>query len=78
MQRQRLTGNTANVADKPMTLTPEQVYRLGAESLGWENSTTAGKALIAEDMALLQRLYLTNAMTTDGSPPTPYRIGHGG
>jgi hypothetical protein len=39
---------------------------------------TAGKALIAEDMALLQRLYLANAMATDGSPPTQYRIGHGG
>ena len=78
MQRLRLAGNAANVADKPMALTPEQLYKLGAESLGWNNSTTAGKALIAEDMALLQRLYLANAMATDGSPPTQYRIGHGG
>ena len=61
-----------------MALTPEQLYRLGAELLGWNNSTSAGKALIAEDMALLQRLQLANAMATDGSPLTPYRIGHGG
>lgn len=39
-----------------MVLTPEQLYKLGAESLGWNNSTTAGKALIAEDMALLMAL----------------------
>jgi len=43
-----------------MALTPEQLYRLGAELLGWNNSTTAGKALIAEDMALLQRLQLAH------------------
>jgi len=61
-----------------MALTPEQLYRLGAESLGWNNSTTAGKALITEDMALLKWLYLANAMAAAGSPPTPYRIGHGG
>ena len=60
MQRLRLTGNAANVADKPMALTPEQLYRLGAELLGWNNSTSAGKALIAEDMALLQRLQLAH------------------
>ena len=56
----RLTGNTANVADKPMALTPEQLYKLGAESLGWNNTTTAGKALIAEDMKLLKRLQLAH------------------
>ena len=39
-----------------MALTPDQVYRLGAEALGWDNSTAEGKALIAEDMALLKRL----------------------
>jgi hypothetical protein len=61
-----------------MALTPAQLYKLGAESLGWNSSTTAGKASIAEDMALLKRLQLVNAMATDGSPPTPYRIGHGG
>jgi len=55
-----------------MALTPAQLYKLGAESLGWNNSTTAGKALIAEDMALLKRLQLANAMATDGSSPTPY------
>jgi len=55
-----------------MALTAEQVYKLGAESLGWNNSTTAGKALITEDMALLKRLQLANAMATDGSPPTLY------
>lgn len=41
-----------------MALTPAQLYKLGAESLGWNNSTTAGKALIAEDMALLKWLQL--------------------
>ena len=61
MQRQRLTGNTANVADKPMALTPEQLYKIGAESLGWNNTSTAGKALIAEDMKLLKRLQLAHA-----------------
>ncbi len=61
-----------------MALTPEQIYKLGADSLGWNNSTTAGKALIAEDMALLQLLQLVNGMGAAGSPPTPYRIGHGG
>ena len=61
-----------------MALTPEQVYKLGAEALGWNNTTTAGKALIAEDMKLLKRLYLDNAMAAADSPPTPYRIGHGG
>jgi len=60
VQRQRLKGNAANVADKPMALTPEQLYKLGAESLGWNNSTTAGKALIAEDMKLLKRLQLAH------------------
>jgi len=40
--------------------------------------SAADKALIAEDMDLLKRLYLANAMAADGSPPTPYRIGHGG
>jgi hypothetical protein len=42
-----------------MALTPEQIYKLGAESLGWNNTTTAGKALIAEDMALLKKLQLS-------------------
>ena len=36
-----------NFADKSMAYTSEQVYKLGAESLGWNKSTTAGKALIA-------------------------------
>ena len=39
-----------------MALTPEQIYKLGAESLGWNNSTADGKALIAEDLKLLRRL----------------------
>ena len=47
-----------------MALTPEQVYKLGAESLGWNNSTTAGKALIAEDMDLLQRLQLAHGSSS--------------
>ena len=29
-------------------------------------------------MKLLKQLYLANAIAADGSPPTPYRIGHGG
>jgi len=61
-----------------MALTSDQVYRLGAEALGWDNSTAEGNALMAEDMKLLKRLYLANAIAADGSPPTPYRIGHGG
>ena len=50
-----------------MALTPEQIYKLGAESLGWNNSTAEGKALIAEDMKLLWRLQLahTPACSTD-------------
>ena len=43
-----------------MALTPEQVYKLGAESLGWNNTTAAGKALIAEDLKLLKRLQLVH------------------
>ena len=63
----RRQGNAANVADKPMALTPEQVYKLGAEALGWDNSTAAGKALIAEDLKLLRRLQLahTSSYATD-------------
>ena len=38
-----------------MALTSEQIYKLGAKSLGWDNSTAAGKALMAEDMKLLKR-----------------------
>jgi hypothetical protein len=60
VQRLRPQGNAANVADKPMALTPEQLYKIGAESLGWNNSSTAGKALIAEDMKLLKRLQLAH------------------
>ena len=50
-----------------MALTPDQVYKLGAESLGWNNSTAAGKALIAEDLKLLRKLQLAqaNASSTD-------------
>ena len=61
-----------------MALIPEQIYKLGAEALGWNNTTAAGKASIAEDMALLKRLQLVNVKDADGAPPTPYRIGHGG
>ena len=60
MQRLRCQGNAANVADKPMALTPDQVYKLGAEALGWGNTTAAGKALITEDMKLLKRLQLAH------------------
>lgn len=45
-----------------MALTSEQIYKLGAESLGWNNSTAAGKALIAEDLELLKRLGLLMAL----------------
>lgn len=43
-----------------MTLTPEQVYKLGGEYLGWNSSTAEGKELIAEDMALLNQRHLAN------------------
>ena len=51
-------GNTATALQSINGITPEQVYRLGAEALGWDNSTAEGKALIAEDMELLKRLGL--------------------
>ncbi len=55
-----------------MAWTPQQIYKLGAESLGWNNSTDAGKALIAEDMALLKRLQ--QASPNGGWPsPAPQR-----
>jgi hypothetical protein len=50
-----------------MTLNPEQVYKLGAESLEWNNSTAAGKALIAEDMALFKLLPHQTAAHFGGS-----------
>jgi len=59
-----------------MALTPAQLYKLGAESLGWNNSTTAGKALIAEDLKLLKLLQLANSKGAAGSPPTPYLMSH--
>ena len=78
MQLLRHQGNTATALQTIDGMTPEQVYRLGAESLGWNNTTAAGKALIAEDLKLLKRLKPASAKDVDGSPPTPYRIGHGG
>ena len=50
-----------------MALTPEQIYKLVAEALGWNNTTAEGKALIAEDLKLLKRLQLAqaNASSTD-------------
>ena len=48
-----------------MALTPEQVYKLGAEALGWNNTTAAGKALIAEDLKLLKRLQLAHTFSYD-------------
>ena len=53
-------GTLQQHCNKPMALTPEQVYKLGAEMFGWDNSTDAGKASIAEDMKLLKRLQLTS------------------
>ena len=47
-----------------MALTPEQIYKLGAEALGWNNSTAAGKTSIAEDMKLLKRLQLAHPPVT--------------
>jgi hypothetical protein len=53
--------------NQSMALTPEQIYKLGAEALGWNNTTAAGKALIAEDMKLLKRLQLVQAPATSTS-----------
>lgn len=78
MQRMRRQGNPATAMQSINGITPDQIYRLGAESLGWNNSTAAGKALIAEDLKLLKRFYLANAIAADGLSPTPYRVGHGG
>jgi len=63
----RKRGTLWGHCNQSMALTPDQIYKLGAESLGWNNSTSAGKALIAEDMALLQRLQLAKAMGATGS-----------
>jgi hypothetical protein len=49
-------GTLQQQCNQSMALTPEQIYKLGAEALGWNNTTAAGKASIAEDMALLKRL----------------------
>ena len=57
-QRLRHQGNTATALQSINCITPEQIYKLGAEALGWNNSTAAGKALIDEDMKLLKRLQL--------------------
>jgi len=43
-----------------MALTPEEVHRFGADSLGWNNSTDVGKTLIGEDLALLKKLQLAH------------------
>jgi len=55
-----------------MALTPEQIYQLGAESLGWNNSTAEGKALIAEDMKLLRRLQLAHTFSCATYWPNQY------
>jgi len=55
LQRQPQAGNIAQHCNQSMALTSEQIYKLGAKSLGWDNSTAAGKALMAEDMKLLKR-----------------------
>ena len=62
VQRQKRLGNTATALQPVNGITPEQIYKLGAEALGWNSSTDAGKALIAEDLKLLKRLQLANAM----------------
>jgi len=46
-QRQPNEGNASTAMQSTNGITPKQVYKLGAESLGWNKSTTAGKALIA-------------------------------
>lgn len=56
----RRLGNAANVADKPMALASDQIYKLGAETLGWDDSTAEGVAVIAEDLKLLKRLQMAN------------------
>jgi hypothetical protein len=43
-----------------MALTPEEVHRFGADSLGWNNSTDVGKTLIAENLTLLKKLQLAH------------------
>jgi hypothetical protein len=62
----QMRGTLQQQCNQSMALTPEQLYKLGAESLGWNNTTPAGKALIAEDMALLKRLQLANAKGAAG------------
>ena len=66
MQRLRRLGNAANVADKTMALAPDQIYKLGTEALGWNNSTANGKALMAEDLKLLKGT-TKNYRRTEGS-----------
>ena len=55
-----------------MALTPDQVYRLGAEALGWDNSTAEGKSLIAEDLKLLRRLQLAQLGPSGPNWPNQY------
>jgi hypothetical protein len=46
--------------NRSMALTPEQVYKHGADSLGWNNRTDVGKTLIAEALVLLKKLQLAH------------------
>lgn len=55
-----------------MALTPDQIYKLGAESLGWNNSTAEGKAVIAEDMKLMKRLQLAHTFSYATDWPNQY------
>ena len=48
----------------PPELAVNQIYKLGVEALGGNNTTTAGKALIAEDLKLLRRLQVAQAPAT--------------
>ena len=56
-----------------MALTPEQIYKLGAEALGWNSSTAAGVAVIAEDMKLLRRLQLAHGFSYATDWPRSHR-----
>ena len=56
----------------PPELAVNQIYKLGVEALGWNNTTTAGKALIAEDMKLFKRLQLAHTFSYATDWPNQY------
>ena len=68
----RKRGTLQQQCNQSMALTPEQIYKLGAEALGWNSSTAAGKALVAEDMKLLKRLQLAHTYSYSTDWPNQY------